>query len=74
MSRSSFFAKRSSTVETEDTLLLDDDTSLETEPFLQSKSLANLHYMTDRLNNKLGNFCELILINFNSYYKLWGMS
>ena len=43
-------------METEDTLLLDDDTSLEVEPFLQSRSLANLHYMTERVKNKLGNF------------------
>ena len=52
LSRSSFFAKRSSTVETEDTLLLDDDTSLE------SKSLGNLHFMTERVKNKLGKFCK----------------
>ena len=51
-------------METEDTLLLDDVTSLETEPFLQSKSLANLHYMTETVKSKLGKLCKIIF-NFD---------
>ena len=53
-SRSSFFLKRSSTVETEDTTLEDDDEDQEK----QSKSLGNIHY--GNFKSKLGRYSSIV--------------